>query len=92
MPGVAAYATTTLWPASWGSPPLSAAVLDARTQILSRLHRYLLELKQPALAFHVLERSRARSLLRMLAERPFVAKDLAIDLAEQRKQLDASTD
>lgn len=52
----------------------------------------LLDLKRPAQAFHVLERSRARSLLRMLAERPLVAKNIGSDLGEQRKQLDADYD
>jgi CHAT domain-containing protein/Tfp pilus assembly protein PilF len=46
----------------------------------------LLELDQPARAFHVLERSRARSLLAMLAERDLVfATDLPADLARERR-------
>lgn len=52
----------------------------------------LLDLQQPAQAFHVLERSRARSLLRMLAERPLVPRELGSDLTERRKQLDTDYD
>ena len=50
----------------------------------------LLEMKKPAHAFHVLERSRARSLLTMLAERALtLADDMPTDLARERKLIDA---
>jgi CHAT domain-containing protein/Tfp pilus assembly protein PilF len=53
----------------------------------------LLELNQPAEAFHVLERSRARSLLAMLAERDLVfAADLPADLARERTLMNADYD
>lgn len=53
----------------------------------------LLELEQPAQAFEVLERSRARSLLAMLAERDLVfAGDLPADLARERTRLNAEYD
>jgi CHAT domain-containing protein/Tfp pilus assembly protein PilF len=53
----------------------------------------LLELDQRARAFHVLERSRARSLLAMLAERDLVfASDLPADLAHERTLLNGEYD
>jgi CHAT domain-containing protein/Tfp pilus assembly protein PilF len=53
----------------------------------------LLEINQPAQAFDILERSRARSLLAMLAERDLVfAADLPSDLARQRTLLNADYD
>ena len=52
-----------------------------------------LELDRPDDAFHTLERSRARSLLTMLAERDLLfSADLPPDLARQRKQADAEYD
>jgi len=53
----------------------------------------LIELGESAKAFHVLERSRARSLLAMLAERDLLfASDLPADIARQRKLTDTEYD
>jgi CHAT domain-containing protein len=53
----------------------------------------LLELGQAGQAFHILERSRARSLLAMLAERDLVfAADLPADLARERRLINADYD
>jgi CHAT domain-containing protein/Tfp pilus assembly protein PilF len=53
----------------------------------------LLELNQTGEAFHTLERSRARSLLSMLAERDLVfSSDIPAELERQRKLTDADYD
>lgn len=53
----------------------------------------LTERQRPGEAFHILERSRARSLLAMLAERDLLfASDLPADLTRQRKLADAEYD
>jgi CHAT domain-containing protein/Tfp pilus assembly protein PilF len=53
----------------------------------------LVELGQSANALHVLERSRARSLLALLAERDLRFKaDLPVDLTRERKLIDAEYD
>ncbi len=46
-----------------------------------------LELQQPAKAFQVLERSRARSFLAQLAERDLVFSDIPKELERQRRQI-----
>jgi len=53
----------------------------------------LIEQDEPARAFQMLERSRARSLLAMLAERDLLfSSDIPADLARQRKLTDAEYD
>jgi len=53
----------------------------------------LVEQKQYAKAFHTLERSRARSLLAMLAERDLLfAPDLPADIGEERRTIDSRYD
>jgi CHAT domain-containing protein len=53
----------------------------------------LLATDQPELAFHTVERSRARGLLEMLAERDlFFSNDLSADLERERRQVDAEYD
>jgi CHAT domain-containing protein/Tfp pilus assembly protein PilF len=53
----------------------------------------LVELGRPAEALHVLERSRARSLLAMLAERDLVfSADLTPELARERSSVDSEYD
>ncbi len=53
----------------------------------------LIELGQPGEALHILERSRARSLLSLLAERDlFFTADLPPELARERKLTDAEYD
>lgn len=52
----------------------------------------LINLGRPAEAFHVLERSRARSFLALLAERDFRLSGLPPDLAAERRRLNAEYD
>lgn len=53
----------------------------------------LVEQKQYAKAFHTLERSRARSLLAMLAERDLLfSPDLPADIGEERRTIDSRYD
>jgi CHAT domain-containing protein/tetratricopeptide (TPR) repeat protein len=52
----------------------------------------LLQLGQPAAAFHVVERSRARSFLALLAERDLRLSDLPPELAAERRHADAEYD
>ena len=47
----------------------------------------LLELKRPEQAFHILERSRARSFLDQLAERDLVFSDIPEELDRQRRRI-----
>ena len=72
---------------------------EARTFFESSVAEYyyaclegLLELGQPAAAFHVLERSRARSFLALLAERDLRLSGLPPELAAERRQADAEYD
>ncbi len=70
---------------------------ESRTTFASRFHDYyqdyidtLLLLKKDSLAFAALERSRANSLLAMLAERDLVfASDISADLSAERRRSDA---
>lgn len=54
--------------------------------------RLLLELGRPEEAFHVLERSRARSLLAMLAERDLLFSDIPPALEKDRRQAEVAFD
>ncbi len=70
---------------------------ESRTTFASRFHDYyqdyidtLLLLKKDSLAFAALERSRANSLLAMLAERDLVfASDISDELSAERRRSDA---
>jgi len=73
-----------------GSREARAGFAAGHGEIYRDLIDALVEAGRPAEAFHVLERSRARALLEMLAERDLLfASDVPPDLARERRQLDA---
>src|SRR6185295_17173670 len=72
---------------------------EARTSFEAALGDYyhaclegLIDLGQPAEAFHVLERGRARSFLALLAERDLRLSDLPPELAVERRRLNTEYD
>ena len=72
---------------------------EARTSFEATLGEYYhaclegrIELGQPAEAFHVVERSRARSFLDLLAERDLRLSDLPPDLAAERRYINTEYD
>ncbi|HEX3129852.1 MAG TPA: CHAT domain-containing protein [Thermoanaerobaculia bacterium] len=73
--------------------------LEERTSFEATLGQYYqaclegrIELGQPAEAFHVLERGRARSFLALLAERDIHLSDLPPELAAERRRVNAEYD
>lgn len=75
-----------------GSRDLKADFRAERRSYYRDTIALLLELRQPAEAFHILERSRARSFLAQLAERDLVFFDAPEDLERQRRHLARSYD
>lgn len=75
-----------------GDDEIRSRFRAARTEIYADYIDLLHQLQDDGRAFHVVERSRAASLLRMLAERDILDRDLPADLVRERQQVNAEYD